>query len=251
MNKNTKNIIYIVAGVIVLGLIIYAIAVSSNRPKDFGQMSTSTGATTTQNYLTQNSYGTETTQLSQSHNLNQSNQIQSQPSNVIEGNAFDTSLVAQAINSAVITVPQTGVEVALNAGQADYTDSQIKGHVSVGAILNYAYTDDGSYDVFVEMLLTKENQAPVLHYVALFRLTGKSVKYTSAVLIGDRLPIQSVTPKHDRAVEFTGSNSTFETKNGYLLNVSYLDRKNAEPMTTPPTLQEVITLHVRSHILTF
>jgi hypothetical protein len=151
------------------------------------------------------------------------------------------------MNVARIRVPQTGVDVTLNQGQADFTDGAVKGHVVLGRILGRVPTDSG-YDVFVAMTVTTSGSG-VMHYVVLFRNVGQAVMYTSTAFIGDRVILTGVIAEPDKSTPYGKSQFYMISATGYSLTVSYLDRKNAEPLTTTPTLAKTVTLHVKNHIV--
>jgi hypothetical protein len=157
----------------------------------------------------------------------------------------DATLFA-VISNTLIRVPQTGVDVALTNGQADFVDSSTKGHVSISRVLTKVPTDSG-YDVFVDMTVTIQGRPQVEHYVALFHNLGQSALFTSSALIGDRLTLTGAVAVPDKSVMLKNPQSFMTSSLGYTLNVSYLDRKVGEPFTTAPTVLRSISLHVKNH----
>jgi len=163
---------------------------------------------------------------------------------------FDNdATLGSVLASAAIRVPTTGVEVALTQGNADYTSGSVKGHVTIGRVLAKVPTNDG-YDIFTDMVLTTPGSATMMHYVALFKVVGQGLNYTSAVMVGDRLNIQSVSPKADPSVKITEPQSYMNSQLGYILTINYLDRKNGEPVSATPTVQKSVEVHVKNHIVT-
>lgn len=168
-------------------------------------------------------------------------------SNTSEPVPSDASLMA-LMNVARIRVPQTGVDVILNQGQADYADGAVKGQVALGRILGRIPTDSG-YDVFVDMTVTRNNSAAVMHYVTLFRNVGQAVMFSSSVSIADRIILTDVGAEPAKLTPASNMQLYMVSATGYSLTVSYLDRKNGEPFTATPTLAKTVTLQVKNHIL--
>lgn len=163
--------------------------------------------------------------------------------------AISDSALAMMVGNSLVRVPQTGVDVALTAGNADYTNGSTKGHISIGKILGRVSTDNGT-DVVAEMTLTKSLSPNVFKYVAMFHNVGQTVTFTSAVLIGDRVQISSITVSADKSATVDQKPTNFMTSSvGYNLAVSYLDRKNGEPFSADPTVQESKIIRVKNHIL--
>jgi hypothetical protein len=152
-----------------------------------------------------------------------------------------------AINNSLIRVPQTGVDVSLVGGSANFVDSSVKGKVSIDNILRKVQTDDG-IDVFVAMTVTIEGRPAIMRYIAVFNNKGQSVLFKSSILVGDRLIINSVTASEESSV-IVKSLAYMPSATGYLVTVSYLDRKNGEPFTTVPSLLKTISMRVKNHII--
>ncbi len=156
-------------------------------------------------------------------------------------------------NVSKMRVPSTGVDVALSGGQASYTDGTNKGTVALGSILAKVTTTDG-YDVFVNLTVTKipvAGTGSTANYIALFHVKNNVANYTSAVLVGNGLPVRSVEAKANPAVTAAGTpvSPFMDAMKGYLVTVSYLDRKNNEPMTTAPSVTKDFTATVKEHII--
>ncbi len=167
------------------------------------------------------------------------------------GTPSDSTLAAIMGNSKV-RVPQTGIDVALRGGQASYSSGAISGTIAIGSILTKVPTDNG-LDVFVSLSVTPTavpGKTGIENYVALFHVKGDTAAYTSAILVGTGLPIKGVEAKRDPAVTTPGTVPAYmNSATGYLLVVSYLDRKNAEPVTIAPSLARDFTAHVKNHVL--
>lgn len=164
----------------------------------------------------------------------------------------DATLMA-LFNVSRLRVPQTGADVALSAGQASYTSGSTKGQVMLGSILAKVTTTDG-YDVFVNLTVTKSaanNTTMTENYVALYHVKNGMATFTSAVLVGAGLPVRGVEAKRDTAVTTAGApvSPYMDAAKGYLLTVSYLDRKVGEPATATPTAQKDFTAHVKAHVI--
>lgn len=239
MNSTTKTVTIALVVILILGLVgwsqgwrfggsdtvvdgEYSLENGSSTANTNGSTKTTTGTNKTGSTKTSTATNNQTTVLS------------------------DSALMS-LMNVARIRVPQTGVDVYLAQGQADFTDSVVKGHVALGRILGKVPTDVG-YDVFVEMKIQTTGPA-VLEYVALFRNVGQAVQYTSAVSIGDRLTLVGITATPDKSVMVNPPQSYMSSSIGYNLAVAYLDRKNGEPMTTSPSLAKSMPLRVKNHIL--
>jgi hypothetical protein len=166
-------------------------------------------------------------------------------------NLESTAVLTTIIGNALVRVPTTGTDVALTAGESDFKDvtGKVEGHVSAGPIIGFVKTTSG-YDVFTKMTVTKVGQSHQESYVALFHVVGESnVKFTSAVLIGDRLPVSSIKASADLAKGPAPTNNVMSDK-GYLLAITYLQRKNGEVLTATPTVTATMNVKVINHIVT-
>lgn len=240
MDSKTKNIIWVIVAIVVVLFIISLFVKGPSYTANINDQNATTTVVDNDAILGTDKAGTKT---------NTGGSVTSSGINL-----EDNKVLATVISNAFIRVPQTGVDVTLTGGKATYSDSngRVQGTVEVGKILGWAKTDSG-YDVFTDMSLTKTGQVQVLHYVALFNVkTSTSVKYTSAVLIGDRLPIISAVPFVDPSKQTAGSVGTtvMNSSTGYIVTISYLDRKNGEPITATPTLAKSVNANVRNHIVT-
>lgn len=166
-----------------------------------------------------------------------------------------TSLVnnTQALNtlldSVIVRVPNTTSDVRLVGGKADFTDGSRKGQVTRGAVIGKIQTEDG-YDVFTDMTISMTNVTGTMHYVALFQVTGSSLTFTSAVVVGDRVLPQSVTAKAITSATVTPPQVIMNSKTGYILSINYLDRKSGEAMTAAPSVPKILQAQVRNHLVT-
>lgn len=159
----------------------------------------------------------------------------------------DASLMS-LISVANLRVPGTGVDVTLAGGAANYTEGSAKGRVSVDRILAKIPTDNG-YDVFTDMTMVQEGKSSIIHYVALFRSVGQGIQYTSAVSIGDRVGLVSVTAAANTSASVTSPKGYMVSANGYNATLSYLDRKNGEAVTVAPSLMKTKVLVVKNHLI--
>ncbi len=156
-------------------------------------------------------------------------------------------LLISAINNSLIRVPQTGVDVPLVGGSALFVDSSVKGKVSIDNLLRKVQTDDG-IDVFVAMTVTIEGRPALMRYVAVFNNKGQSVSFKSSVLVGDRLIINSITAYEESSV--IGKPLAYMlSSTGYVVTISYLDRKNGEAFTTVPSLLKTVSMRVKNHVI--
>lgn len=234
MNSTLKTIL-IVIGVVVVVWVIFAL-VSKNNPSMMGgdnNASTSVQADRSTGVATENP------------------SVSGNPV-AVQGNTSNSGLsnsaLAMIVGNSLITVPQTGVDVALTSGNADYTSGANKGHVAIGKILGRITTDNGT-DVIAEMTLTKTGSPNALKYVAMFHNVGDKVTYTSAILIGDRVTVSGITVSADKSVSVNAPQTYMNSALGYNFTVSYLDRKNGEPLTAVPSVPKSVTVHVKNHIL--
>jgi hypothetical protein len=229
MNSRLKTTL-IVIGLIVVVWAIFAMAGGNNSPTVTGDNNASTSVQADRSTGLPKTSGNYKAQDTTSTGL------------------ISDSALAMIIGNTLITVPQTGVDVALSAGNADYTSGSSKGHVSIGKILGRITTDNGT-DVVTEMTLTKYNSLATFKYVAMFHNVGTNVTYTSSILIGDRVTISGITVSADKSVTMNPSQKYMSSSLGYNFMVSYLDRKNGEPLTTTPSVPKSVTVHVKNHIL--
>jgi hypothetical protein len=159
----------------------------------------------------------------------------------------DASLMS-LISVANLRVPTTGVDVTLAGGAANYTEGSAKGRVSVDRILAKVPTDSG-YDVFTDMTMIQDGKSSVIHYVALFRSVGQGIQFTSAVSIGDRVGLVSVTAAANASASVTSPKSYMVSANGYNATLSYLDRKNGEAVTASPSVMKTKVIFVKDHLI--
>ena len=157
----------------------------------------------------------------------------------------DATLMA-VINNSLIRAPQTGIDVALVGGSANFVDGSVKGRVTIDNLLNRVQTDDG-VDVFVGMSVVVDGDPSVMKYIALFNNKGQSVVFKSSVLVGDRILVTNLVPVKDSSV--ISKPLPYMTSLGYTAVVSYLDRKNGEPFSTIPSLVKTVSLRVTSHVV--
>jgi hypothetical protein len=233
--KSNKALYWVIAIIVLILLLVWASRGNNtvDNVDNAGQNSTSTGAN--------GSGGTNTGANGTSVN----------PGTGVNPPAIpNDATLLQIMGNSKVRAPQSGTDVALSNGQASYTSGSTRGQVALGSILAKVTTNDG-YDVFVKMTLTTTEAAgkvTVENYVALFHVKGNTATYTSATLIGVGLPVQSVEAKRDPSVTTPNSSYPYmDSTTGYLLVVSYLDRKNGEPMTTAPTVLKDFTAHVKNH----
>ncbi|MES3006007.1 MAG: hypothetical protein V4664_03620 [Patescibacteria group bacterium] len=153
------------------------------------------------------------------------------------------------LDSALIRVPSTGIDVALTKGTANFTNGTIKGTLTRGKIFGKIPTENG-YDVFTNLVITTQNSSSSVSYVALFKVSGGIVTYTSAVMVGDRVVVQGVLAIADPNAPLTTPQQYFNSDTTYILNINYLDRKNGESITTTPTVSKTVQARVKNHLVT-
>lgn len=236
MNQNNKKSIYTVVGIIALVVIILIIKSVAGGDEDMvvGSPIVPVTATSTVASSTAKTPAPKT------------------PAKTATGNAIAPALtdaeINTAIRSAVVRVPTSGVDVTLSSGAASYREGSTSGNIQVGQVFAKVPTTDG-YDIFASMTLTDTEKLSSLNYVALFHLSGKTIKYKSALLIGDRLPVVSVVaspqPKYPYVEVLPYMDSTY----GYQLKVNYLSRKNLEPATATATVPSDMVAIVKNHII--
>lgn len=229
MNSSTKTVWYVIAALVVLGIIAFAMGRSDTSVSPADQTASTTGNVSRTG--TGKSGVTTTTTTTSTNNSTTA--------------GLSDADVAMMIASAKISVPQTGVDVALTNGGADFTDSSVSGHISSGPVLSKVQTDNGM-DVFTDMTITKKGQPQILHYLAAFHVVGTTVSYTSAVLIGDRLTLLGAVASKGSAYTSPAS-SPLKSTDPYTLTLNYLDRKNGEPLTTTPSVAKTVSLRVLQH----
>ncbi len=242
MNSTTKNTLYVVIAIVVIVIIIALVGKSGS------------SAPANQNATTTDSMATTTASATGGTNTGSgSNVVSPDATTAAQAMAIklqDKAFLAPLVGKVTMRVPQTGVDVTLVGGEANYTDTNgtTKGHVSVGPVVTSIRTTDG-FDVFTDMTVTRNGEPQVQHYAALFHVVNpETVKFKSTVLIGDRLPITSIIAKADKSVQVNPSLSIMNSEVGYFVEVSYLTRKNGEPITAAPTLPKSISVNVKGHI---
>lgn len=246
MNSTTKNTLYVVIAIVVV-VIIVAIAGNSGSGTPADQVATTTDTKVTTGANTGASSG------GTGSNTSGSNVVTPDATDAAAAMAIklqDKAFLATLVGKVTMRVPQTGVDVTLVGGEASYTDTNgtTKGRVSVGPVIASIRTTDG-FDVFTDMTVTRNGETQVQHYAALFHVVNpETVKFKSAVLVGDRLPITSVIAKADKSVQVMPSQSIMNSEVGYFVEISYLTRKNGEPITATPTLTKSIIVNVKGHI---
>lgn len=226
---------------VIIGLVIVALIViiSMGRWNKDVDNTNQTATTTTTN--TQNTSATTNTSGSANNTAGQNTQ---------NSTALSDSALSMIISNSLIRIPQTGIDAALSAGVADFKNGSAKGHVAMGNVIGKVQTENG-YDVFVDMSVSTDKSPTVNHYVALFHNVDQKVTFTSAFQIGDRLTLIGVVASADKSVAMKPSQPfIMDSKLGYLITVTYLDRKNGEPFTTAPSVSKTVTIHVKNHILT-
>lgn len=243
METKTRNNILIASGsLIVLILVIISLRATFSSKQGQNTQATSTDqslASSTEATSTQTSWFKKTT--SKSGVVSQNNS-----GNNIPG--YNAEAVQKSIYNSTIKVPDTGIEATLVNGQADYQNFSVKGHITINSILGKVLTNDG-YDVFVGMSVSKENLPTVNNYVVLYKVNGGVANYSSTLIIGDRLIPESVSAQPDPSFFYKKPLPYFDGSLGYLLNINYLGRRNGEVPTVSPTVNLVITAHVKNHII--
>lgn len=160
--------------------------------------------------------------------------------------------LTQIMGVSKLRVPQTGTDVVLTGGKANYVSGTSRGQVSLGSILAKVTTNDG-YDVFANMSVTQTaptSRTGADNYLVLFHVKGDVATYTSSILIGQGLPVRSVEAKRDTSVSVSNNAYPYlDSVAGYFLTVSYLDRRSGEYPPTAPTVVKDFTARVKNHIL--
>lgn len=145
-----------------------------------------------------------------------------------------------------IMIRVNGNEVFLNRGSATVGTGINSSTVMRGPIVGKVQTNDG-YDVFTDMTITSANSSTsTMHYIALFKVLGTDVKYTSSVVVGYRLDIKGVVAKANQS-NIAPVTNVMDSVAGYALTINYLDRQSGEPVTATPTVAKSITAKVQNH----
>ncbi len=235
--QNNKKSLYTVIGIVVLIVIIIIIkAVSSgDESKAITPMTVATSTATSTDMsesVSSTKYSSKNTQTPKA-----------------PASALMDAEINSAIRSSYVRVPTAGVDVKLVDGSATYTEGATRGKIQVGPIYAKVPTTNG-HDVFVSMTLTDVEKESVLNYVALFHLEGKNVRYTSSVLVGDRLSVINVVASPNPTSPLNRILPYMDSQYGYRLTINYLGRKNFEPITVAPTLSKDMLVNVKNHIVT-
>jgi hypothetical protein len=236
--ENNKKSIYTVVGIIVLVIIVLIIkAVTGGEDAQVESpmvVATSTAASTTES--AQPVAGAKTS-------TSKSGTTPKAPSP-----ALTDAEINAAIRSSFVRVPTSGVDVKLVDGSASYTEGATEGKIQVGPIYAKVPTTDG-YDVFVSMTLTDLEKEAALNYVAVFHLAGKTVRYTSSILIGDRLPVVNVVASSLPTAPLNRMLPYMDSQYGYRLTINYLGRKNLESVEVTPSVAKDMIVSVKNHII--
>lgn len=248
MNPTTKNTIYVVLALVLVVLIVAALMGSFSGERDMnGVNSTSTSGAVNS--------GSQGTGPANTGGTNTGSNTGSNNGGTVSGTSASIpsdSFITQVMNSSRVKVPQTGVDVALTGGSGTYTSGSTKGTVVLGSILGKVTTTDG-YDVFVPMTLTVQTppstQTIISNYIALFHVKGQTVTFTSSALIGNRVVIQDIEASDDTQVKLEDNQVAMDSKLGYLVKVTYLDRKTGETLAAAPTVSKDVTTRVKNHII--
>lgn len=236
MSSTARNTIIGIVAVIVVIVLIFAFKGSENTALD-----NDNGVATTSVNTSGNSNGAS----------NSTGKNNSGGTKTISGINIDSNeVLADVMKNELVRIPQTGVDVALTNGVGLYKEGSVEGSVNLGNIVGKVKTESG-YDVFVQMAFTKKGSLGIQQYVALFSATSLGVKFTSAVLVGDRVTIQSVVGSEDPSTTgpHPSGSSAMSSLAGYIATINYLDRKNGEALTATPSVAKTLSTHVKSHII--
>lgn len=234
--QNNKKSIYTVVGIIILVIIILIIkaVTGGDDTKVESPVAVAPAATSTVD-ATPSVSGTKTSS--------------SKPTSPkVAGPALTDAEINAAVRSAFIRVPTSGVDVKLVDGSATYTEGATRGKIQVGPTYAKVPTTDG-YDVFVSMSLTDAEKESVLNYVTVFHLGGKTVRYASSLLIGDRIPVVNVVASPLPTSPLNRMLPYMDSQYGYRLTINYLARKNLESVLTTPTIPMDMVVSVKNHII--
>jgi len=235
MNTTTKNNLYILLVIIIVGVLAYIIYQGSESG------TSSSGGTSTSAVTTTNGDST---------GVNAASGTAGTGSIAGAVSITDDATLTGLIGSALVRVPSTGVDVALTQGGADFIDGSTHGHVQIEKIIGKVATNDG-FDIFASMSVTKTGSVIDDQYVALFSvMPNKTTKYTSAVLVGDRLTVQNVQVAQDTSAQMKAPQQYMDSTVGYLVTINYLDRNAGEPLTTTPSVAKTLSARVKGHVLT-
>jgi hypothetical protein len=244
-SNTTRN--WVIGIVVIIVLILIVVAVGKNGSTvvdnyDFGN-ATSTGATST------NNGGNGTSNGNGSSNSGNTNGGTVAGNSIINNDAMLKSL----INNLGVRIPETGMDIALANGVGNATVNNQKYTLTAGPILGKIKTDDG-YDVFVDMTLVKTSAGTTgtakVKYLATYHVLNEVVLFKSAVIVGTNIEVRSITASADKSISVNTNQNMMSSTKGYILTVTYLDRKNGEPVTTAPTVSKTIVFNVKNHMAT-
>ncbi len=154
---------------------------------------------------------------------------QETPSVVSDLTSYETR-----VKNAGITVPDTSVNISLVDGRASYGTNLDGGDVTLIKVIGGERFSATRTHVYADIAV-QSGGTGVFHYVGLFEVTGDKVTHLSSYFIGDRINLIS-------------ARATPKTTNAYTLTVSYLDRKEGEPMVEDPSVQKEITVEVKNNL---
>lgn len=120
-----------------------------------------------------------------------------------------------------ITVPDTpGVVVTLEDGAGEYASGLEEGVVTIGDVRALLATANGQYAI--APFAVSRGGSGTFVYVGLFSFSDNALSSIDYALLGDRVKVEGI-----------------EVKGEGQFSVSYLDRKENEPMAAPPTIEKV------------
>ncbi len=140
-----------------------------------------------------------------------------------------------AVNSSIVTIPDTSFAVTLIDGKGEFSDDVVEGTVSVSEPY-FSVKSGSAYDTFAVMTYNTGGSGEFVA-VALFQIKDGKATYRGSYPVGDRVKVENIT-------KLSGD------KINYSISVSYLDREEGVPMAEAPTVQKTLAFNVDNHRIT-
>lgn len=142
----------------------------------------------------------------------------------------------QVLLNANVHVPDSEIVVKLGSGVQNFRKGVERGDIMWGDLFTATQTT-GGYDV-LSYVNVNHGGSGTQQYLVIFHVTDKIVTHTSSVMIGDRIPVQSITVQPGTTLD------------QYTVMVNYLERTPDQAMVDAPTVPKTASFAVVNHLIT-
>ncbi len=160
----------------------------------------------------------------------------SRPRSAAPPNPPDMALVEPVLDSATVRVPEYDVTVKLSDGHAEFESGPVRGTVAMDEVFAHMRTETG-YDILGVLQVSGGGSGTFSYLVLFYRPTPDSLEHRDSILLGDRVKVRDI-----RTEDGPGGN-------GYQVVATVLDRRENEPMSAPPTVEQEMAFTVNGHRL--